>query len=85
MRRWLHWLLNEWRKPDTREGRNKQRDLLAGVVNAVAIALVVTASAGPEINPALGELGMAARLRFVFLAVLAHLLARRIVRDMEDK
>jgi hypothetical protein len=74
-----------WSPPRTREGRNKQRDLLGGLFNAVAIALLVTAVAGPEINPALTNLSWMERIRFAFFAVLVHLFARRLVRDMEDR
>ncbi len=69
----------------SREGRNKQRDLTAGIANAVAIAMVVTAFVGPQINPSLATLSLAERLQLLVGGLAFHLLARYIVNKMEDR
>ena len=75
-----------WRAPAGREARNEQRKLRAAIANAVAIALVIAAFVGPFVNPALeGALSLLDRVLMFAAGGLAHFLACRLVRDIEDR
>jgi hypothetical protein len=69
-----------WERPRSREARNEQTKLRGALLNAVAIALLVTAVAGSHINPALAEsLSMPQRIWFALLAGGAHLASPFVV------
>jgi hypothetical protein len=73
-------------RPASREARNEQVKLTAAYVNAVAIALLVTAVAGSVLNPALeATLTLEGRATMAFLSLMAHIIARRVLRLVEDR
>lgn len=75
-----------WLPALSREARNEQRKLGGNLANAVAITMLVAALLGPYVNPALAAtLDLTARLAMAGGALVAHLLARTLVRGMEDK
>jgi len=75
-----------WRRPHGREARNEQRKLRGSLFNAMAMALLIAAVAGPFVNPALETtLDLPERVLMGASGWLLHLLARRMVRDIEDK
>jgi FtsH-binding integral membrane protein len=75
-----------FRASASREGRNEQRKLRAGVANALAVTLIVAGVVGPYVNPMLAaSLTPAVRLVMLAAGVLVHLFAARLVRDMEDR
>jgi hypothetical protein len=75
-----------WRTPAGREARNEQRKLRAAIANGVGIALIVGALIAPLINPATSsQLSPVLRAIMLLGGWLAHLLACRFVRDIEDR
>jgi len=69
-----------------REARNEHRKLTANLLNAIAILLVGAATAGPFVNPALVDTLKPLTQFFMFsVSGGVHLIARRWVRDIEDK
>lgn len=79
-------LARAFRAPQTREGRNEQRKLRGALFNALAITMIVAALVGPFVNPVLSStLTLPDRILIAVGGWMFHLLARRMVRDMEDK
>ncbi len=75
-----------WLRPAAREARNEQTKLRGALINAVAIALMIAALAGPFLNPDLAmTLDAASRIIMGGAGLAAHLAARFAVRGMEDK
>lgn len=84
--RWGSLLDRFWRRPATREARNEQKKALAGVFNAIAIAMAIAGVIGPWINPELSaSLSPIERIGLIFGAGLAHLGVRAILWTLEDK
>ncbi|MBL8550668.1 MAG: hypothetical protein JNJ73_11850 [Hyphomonadaceae bacterium] len=75
-----------WLPPLAREARNEQRKLRGAAVNALAIAVAITAFVGDFVNPVAAQLlSLPIRMGLGLLAGGLHLFACFLVRDIEDR